>query len=402
MVARIALLAVVLALLLTTLAGAEDAFDRAETVVKQARELQDAGKHDEAKQLLTPALAEYEAAVKSSPQDPLLLAGLALLQAQTDDHPTAAKTLESALRLQPRDARIQNMCGVMYMRAGNAAAAEPAFRQAVELAPRTAKFRCNYAALLAGLERWPEAETQAKAALDLDARNPDTIMLWSTVRYNLGKVDEALGSLRAGVELYPRHLGLRQTLGCILFDQKQHNEAYDQLVEAYRLDREEGQVVARLIYLTSPFKRSDECEGYISQLYWLHRKGKLEDDSFVREKFTVGNKTVIVTEFFATSEESPAKFKFQVHGERGPEENIVMLMTTGAVNALFRKPELDDGRPMSALVHVVAGKDRIVGGFAGQPGYDRTRNLVTEILEGKRPTYLEPPAAKGTGGPPAP
>lgn len=381
---------------------AEDAFDRAETVVQRASELQSGGKLDEAKQLLTPVLTEYQAAVKSAPQDPLLLAGLALLQAQTDDHPTAAQTLETAIRLQPRDARIQNMCGVMHMRAGNAAAAEPAFRLAVELAPRTAKFRSNYAALLAGLERWPEAETQAKAALDLDARNPDTILLWSTVRYNNGKVDEALGSLRAGVELHPQHFYLRQTLGCILFDEKQYDEAYTQLLAAHHLNREDGQVVVHLVYLASQLKKPDELEGYITQLYWLHRKGKFEDKSFIREKFAVGNKNVGVKEFFASSDESPVKFMFYVFDERGREESLVTLITSRQVNKLFRQPDGADSQPMSALVQVINGNHHHYGGFAAQPGYEQTRQLVVEILEGKRKAFSGSSAATedGTTRPP--
>ena len=390
---RIRICGALICLVVLSTAGAEDAYDVAENVALKAGALQALGDLDEVKQLLTPLINEYKAAAQRVPPDPNVLAGLARLQSQLNDDVTAAKTLDAAIRLEPRDARFHHLSGWLHLRANNKTAAEAEFRRAVELAPRNAKLRFTYVAVLKDLDRLSDAEAQAREWLDVDPKNPDAIAIWSMLRFKNGKADDALDALRTGVEQFPDHAPLREALGFVLHRERRNDEAYTQVHAAHQLNREKGAVLAMLIQLATELQKFTEAEAHITQLIALRRNGKYELKFFPREKFTLGDKTIKATEYFELGEEDTDRFTFHVTDKEGKELSQVAFVTAPELTEFLRKHgKLPAGQRVYLSILFQAETKTCYHQIIGPLTYSQSRAMALDIINGNCKPLVDTPA----------
>jgi uncharacterized protein (TIGR02246 family) len=112
--------------------------------------------------------ALHEALAQRYPDDPYPLFFLANTEANRDRNAEAVAAARRALQSDPTFAPAYNLIGYAEMAAGNAAAAERAFREQIRLAPDEANPYDSYGEFLLNEGRLDEAEKQFELALTMD------------------------------------------------------------------------------------------------------------------------------------------------------------------------------------------------------------------------------------------
>jgi tetratricopeptide (TPR) repeat protein len=116
------------------------------------------------------AVSLYREAIDALPQDAVLQYDLALALERTGDFAAERGALETAEKLRPGFAEVENQLGLVVARAGDAAAAEQHFRNAIAAAPGYAEAANNLGTLLGQQGRDREAEVCFRNAVSANPR----------------------------------------------------------------------------------------------------------------------------------------------------------------------------------------------------------------------------------------
>lgn len=197
---------------------------------------------------------------RSAPRDLIALESLAWAYGCSGNHARVVEVLEDAVEVSGgKDACILNNLAVALVARNRAAAAEKAYRRAIELDPEAPAFRINFAQLLATLRRWkevlalvPDSEAirenadalvlRSQALLSLSAYNEAAALLWrahkafpSDKRFvvwlgfvlisPLSEVSAGIHLLREGVQQWPDDLLLVNNLAYALIKDGQLEQA---------------------------------------------------------------------------------------------------------------------------------------------------------------------------------
>ncbi len=206
-----------------------------------------------ASDVLTQAIAEYQAAVHLDPYDALAFTQLADIYLELGRHEEALKAYEGAVQAAPCDAdavfllasqydqlgrqaeaeatfrRLAELkpsssmawqyLGMAAMQRGDLAAAEAGYRAAVQAAPGEAGLHYGLAGALYGLGRYAEAEAEYRRTVELAPQDALSFSSWGDALGKLGRASEAIAAYRKALELDPRQaltwvsLGLQYELG---------------------------------------------------------------------------------------------------------------------------------------------------------------------------------------------
>lgn len=185
------------------------------------RELNSAGRVDEARGALKNALSEYQRSLKLAPQ--LAETHLAMGQAMAErgDDEAAILYYRQAQRLAERSGRsrwhveIYNSLGVALAATGKPQEAIAAYQKAIELRPDYARAHYNLAVELEKQKKLDEAIAQYTRAIELD---PDNVQ----AHYNLGncyltqrRLAEAVEQYSIVLNLNPRHAAALTNRGAV-------------------------------------------------------------------------------------------------------------------------------------------------------------------------------------------
>jgi tetratricopeptide (TPR) repeat protein len=118
---------------------------------------------------------------------------------------------------------------------GNTAAAERAFRQALEVDDLFYPAKMNLAILLAGQGRTADAEQLLREVLDAFPDNADAAYSLGLLLVETGRPADAIGFLSRAVESRPREARWRYNLGLLLQELGRMDQAEEQLREGVRL-----------------------------------------------------------------------------------------------------------------------------------------------------------------------
>jgi len=182
--------------------------------------------------VLAAARADYAAAQRVRPDDPVLCRSAARMFSFAGDKVAAARQWQTVSLLQPfaPDAR-QNL-GALYVDMGRAVEAEDLFRQALRIRPALAE-------AYAGLALIRLRSGQGEAALALLRRalaaKPALVEAHNNlagVYIALGRVDDALAEWRRAIDLKPSYTGARCNLARALWGQNRADEALAEVAEA--------------------------------------------------------------------------------------------------------------------------------------------------------------------------
>lgn len=110
------------------------------------------------------AIAQYQALLKSNPNNVATLNNLAVLY-QSEKNPQALPTAEQALKLAPQQPAVQDTLGWILVEQGQLPRGLDLLRQALAKVPKNASVRYHYAAALAKSGNKPEAKKELESVL---------------------------------------------------------------------------------------------------------------------------------------------------------------------------------------------------------------------------------------------
>jgi tetratricopeptide (TPR) repeat protein len=156
-----------------------------------------AGQEDE-------ALAVLQKAIEHEPDNALLWYERALIESRAGKREQAVEDLRKALQLKPDFADAQNNLGANLAQMGSQQDAETAFRAALSTNPYDAETRANLGRLLAGEGDWKQAAFQLQKATQLNAADANAHMAYSVVLLQMNRFPEAEIEAEAAVKADPK------------------------------------------------------------------------------------------------------------------------------------------------------------------------------------------------------
>jgi tetratricopeptide (TPR) repeat protein len=173
------------------------------SVVAAARSALAQGRPQEAVRLLTPQ-------VQSHPDDLAVRVTLGEAYSASGDPPRAEEEFRSALKISPQNVQALVALGLLYEKAGQPEQAEPLLARAVRASGGAAPIRLQWAAVLARLRRYPEAQ---RAMTGVAAPTPREqrvayYRLKASIALGTGEARAAASNMEEALSLAPQDRGL--------------------------------------------------------------------------------------------------------------------------------------------------------------------------------------------------
>jgi Flp pilus assembly protein TadD len=176
-------------------------------------------------------------ALADDPDDALAHAMLAVALSRLKKLPEALRESESAIGLDPTNARIFFARSLVLIPADRSDEALCAVREAVQLDSASDP---NYFMLLAALlfdkKEWEQSLAAADRGLSIDPHHVTCLNRRGEALLRLGRFDEAEQALTVALAAQPDNAGVHRARGLMFLKRSQAGNALDHLVEARRLD----------------------------------------------------------------------------------------------------------------------------------------------------------------------
>ncbi|SHH07255.1 Tetratricopeptide repeat-containing protein [Cognatiyoonia sediminum] len=160
---------------------------------------------------------------------------------RAERHDAAAEVASNLVRLHPDIPAVHAKLGDSFRRLERYEEAADAYSDALDLFSDadTARWLVYYTRAITNheLDRWPEAEADFRAALDI---NPDQPQVLNYLGYSLverkEKLDEAMGMIETAVAAQPNNGAIVDSLGWVLFQLGRYEEAVSYMERAASLE----------------------------------------------------------------------------------------------------------------------------------------------------------------------
>lgn len=182
-------------------------------------------------------------------------------------------------RHNPYDPDAHFNLGVSYERLGLGQEAVVAYRRAVSLKPKGAKFRGRVCSALVSLGRNWEALNDCAAAIRLEQK-AETYLHFGTALSRIGQHEQAAAAFRTAAALDPGLAEAHRMMGLALFEIGQYAAGLDSLARAARLDPKSdearaaaAQTQSRLSALAPKLATSEDGDWCVALGDAFHRQG---------------------------------------------------------------------------------------------------------------------------------
>jgi len=138
--------------------------------------------------------------------------------------------------MQPGNADVANIRGVISVQAGDAARAEELFVQAINASPRRPEFHENLGKLYLSQMLYNEAAERYRSALQLSPNSPDIKLGYCASLNGIGQADKALPILEQLRSKHPKHSDVLMALFHALYNLKHYDEALACLDDVIKLN----------------------------------------------------------------------------------------------------------------------------------------------------------------------
>jgi eukaryotic-like serine/threonine-protein kinase len=175
----------------------------------------------------------------------------------------AMADFREALRLDPDNQEYPYNVGILRSREGKDAEAVESLRRAEQLGRKRVDTYVALAQALNRLKRYPEGESAATRALDLDPGSTAALADRGQARAEQGKIDLALADYLKAVSLKPDHAGAHRDLGITYMKTRRPAEALPHLQRAVELGRKD--ISPLLAEALNQLGRPEEAEKAFSE-----------------------------------------------------------------------------------------------------------------------------------------
>ena len=256
--------------------------------------------------------AEAEALVRTAPaaaRDAPALQILGAACSAQGRHDAALEAFERAVQLQPQSAALQYNRASCLQRCGRIEDALHGYRRALALDPALAPARSALVSALcsSGLESFgakshPRALASYREALALDPANDATANALGAVLVAVGRLDEAIETLRAVCARSPGDADAFNNLGCALQARGDAGSALDALRRALALSPAHADALSNLGFLEEEEGRNDEAAA-------LYRRALAADPRSASAAYNLGVLQLCAFEFGEGWELNEARYR---------------------------------------------------------------------------------------------
>jgi predicted O-linked N-acetylglucosamine transferase (SPINDLY family) len=169
-----------------------------------------------------------------------------LVELQQENFELAAKYIQTAVQVRPRDAFIRNSLGMVLHRMGNWSGAEKEFQLALDIDPSLAEAHNNLGNLLRDMQRPDEAMAHFRKAVALDGTNVLFVCNLGALYQSRKEYVEAERCYRRAIEVAPGFSHAYGNLGVIFLRQDRPEEAVNYLRMAESLQPLDAQLLSNL------------------------------------------------------------------------------------------------------------------------------------------------------------
>lgn len=194
--------------------------DHAEGWLLLAEAFEAVGRLDDARAALTRGL-------ELRPKDPTALRQAAALELRAGNPSAAARHLERAVEIEPREVPLLVELGQTYHEAGDGVKALAAFETAFRIAPDDREVAGLVKGERLAQGKYAEAERLCLDLLDRDANDEDALFDLAVARRGRGNLDGALEALDGVLRLKPTDVHALNDRGVVLSAMNKHQEAVD-------------------------------------------------------------------------------------------------------------------------------------------------------------------------------
>ena len=187
---------------------------------------------------LDAAIEEFKKAVKQEPNNPFFLKGLGQAYAQKRKYKEAIECFRKALQANPYYVDVRNDLGTALMLAGDRDEGKKEFLTAYgdPTNPTPEISARNLGQAWMEEKNYAEALNWFRTTVNRNKGYPDGYLGMADVYYNLGKVDEAITQLEAGLKELPDDAALQVALGEACYKAGRFTDAKSHLEAAARQD----------------------------------------------------------------------------------------------------------------------------------------------------------------------
>lgn len=181
------------------------------------------------------AVAAYERATLSAPNDPDPLLTLIKLEVGQGDLKRAQTRLETLIDKHPEHLYAHGLLGEVYTIAGDVSRADARFEQATKLNPKWMTPWLDWGSLWLAQKRFDQAAQVVKNGLAVNSESEELYMLLASVRSTQQELDEAIHAYENVLRLNPKNVLAANNLAVLLVDHK--GDAHS-LQKAFALSRD--------------------------------------------------------------------------------------------------------------------------------------------------------------------
>jgi tetratricopeptide (TPR) repeat protein len=181
------------------------------------------------------------------------------LRARLDLSSRAGGELLHSLAINSDQPGGQAQQGIFALSRGDAPKAALHYKKAIEWDPNSGGIRHDYAVVLSGLNRTPEAVEQLQAACRLEPRNAEFQYKLALAWNELGQTGKTLEGLQAAVLLDPAHARAWYNLGLAFSSAGRSTEALDALTRAESADGFDPRIPYARATILSRLERLEEA-----------------------------------------------------------------------------------------------------------------------------------------------
>ncbi len=202
-------------------------------------------------------------ALDLNPNDVEVLYDLGLLAMNQEHHDEAAAFLKKVLDLDPQYVKAVNNLGVVAIDQRRYDDARTWLKRVLDLDPKNVNALYNMGLLAMKQDRYDEAGPWLTKALDLDPGNANVLSSLSTIAEAQGHHDEAKAYLAKALDSNPKDAKTLNSLGMIAVTQGRNEEARTYFTKALELDPKDAEVHYNLGVIAKGEKRYDEANAHL-------------------------------------------------------------------------------------------------------------------------------------------
>lgn len=226
-----------------------------------------------------PATSSYMLRAKSvigkSP-DLLYRYGVVAMDSGLDDEARAALTEAAALN--PKDASVHMMLGLLWLRKPDLLEAEQALRKALDLQPANARAQLNLGYVLLKLKRPDEARVLLEKSVQADSRAPEGSYYLGLIAQDQKDDARAVELLEKVVKQFPEYAYARTALGISFMRLKNFPRAQEELETAVKMNPGDQKAHYNLALLYARLKQPERAQEEMRIVETLKNKGGAQAD----------------------------------------------------------------------------------------------------------------------------